>query len=35
MMQPTVMINVRNDMPIAHNEIFDPVAPIIFFKVKS
>jgi acyl-CoA reductase-like NAD-dependent aldehyde dehydrogenase len=29
---PTVLTNVRNDMPIAHNEIFGPVAPLISFK---
>ena len=30
--QPTVLTNVTNDMPIAHNEIFGPVSPIISFK---
>jgi len=29
--QPTILINVTNDMPIASNEIFGPVAPIITF----
>lgn len=29
LMQPTVLKNVRNDMPIAQNEIFGPVAAII------
>lgn len=29
--QPTVMTNVSNDMPIATNEIFGPVSPIISF----
>ena len=29
--QPTVLTNVTNDMPIASNEIFGPVAPIITF----
>ena len=29
---PTVMTNVRNDMPIAHNEIFGPVACLVSFK---
>ncbi len=29
--QPTILINVTNDMPIAANEIFGPVAPIIAF----
>lgn len=28
---PTILTNVTNDMPIAHNEIFGPVAPIISF----
>lgn len=29
--QPTVLTNVTNDMPIANNEIFGPVSPIIAF----
>jgi succinate-semialdehyde dehydrogenase/glutarate-semialdehyde dehydrogenase len=29
--QPTILSNVTNDMPIASNEIFGPVAPIITF----
>ncbi|GDY26121.1 NAD-dependent succinate-semialdehyde dehydrogenase [Agarivorans sp. Toyoura001] len=29
--QPTIMTNVTNDMPIARNEIFGPVAPLIMF----
>jgi succinate-semialdehyde dehydrogenase/glutarate-semialdehyde dehydrogenase len=29
---PTILTNVTNDMPIAHNEIFGPVSPIISFK---
>ncbi|WP_019026921.1 NAD-dependent succinate-semialdehyde dehydrogenase [Colwellia piezophila] len=29
--QPTILTNVTNDMPIAVNEIFGPVAPIIAF----
>ena len=29
--QPTVLTNVTNDMPIADNEIFGPVSPIIAF----
>lgn len=28
---PTVLTEVTNDMPIAHNEIFGPVSPIISF----
>lgn len=30
-LQPTVLTNVTNDMPIAANEIFGPVSPIIAF----
>ena len=30
--QPTVLTNVTNDMPIAANEIFGPVTPIIAFE---
>lgn len=29
--QATILTNVRNDMPIARNEIFGPVSPIIAF----
>jgi len=29
--QPTILTNVSNDMPIANNEIFGPVSPIISF----
>jgi len=29
--QPTILTHVRNDMPIARNEIFGPVSPIIAF----
>jgi succinate-semialdehyde dehydrogenase/glutarate-semialdehyde dehydrogenase len=29
--QPTILSNVTNDMPIASNEIFGPVSPIIAF----
>ena len=29
LMSPVVLTNVKNDMPIAQNEIFGPVAPII------
>ncbi|WP_413283553.1 NAD-dependent succinate-semialdehyde dehydrogenase [Vibrio sp. MA40-2] len=29
--QPTILTNVTNDMPIASNEIFGPVSPIIAF----
>lgn len=29
--QPTILTNVTPDMPIAHNEIFGPVSPIIAF----
>ncbi len=31
-LEPTVLVNVTNDMPIAKNEIFGPVAPIISYK---
>ena len=31
-LHPTVLSNARNDMPIAHNEIFGPVAVLIPFK---
>ncbi|AAZ26066.1 NAD-dependent succinate-semialdehyde dehydrogenase [Colwellia psychrerythraea] len=30
--QPTILTNVTNDMPIAKNEIFGPVTPIISFE---
>jgi succinate-semialdehyde dehydrogenase/glutarate-semialdehyde dehydrogenase len=30
--QPTIMTEVSNDMPIAKNEIFGPVAPLIMFE---
>ncbi|WP_163134375.1 NAD-dependent succinate-semialdehyde dehydrogenase [Agarivorans sp. Alg241-V36] len=30
--QPTIMTDVSNDMPIAKNEIFGPVAPLIMFE---
>jgi succinate-semialdehyde dehydrogenase/glutarate-semialdehyde dehydrogenase len=30
--QATILTNVRNDMPIARNEIFGPVSPIIAFE---
>jgi succinate-semialdehyde dehydrogenase/glutarate-semialdehyde dehydrogenase len=30
--QPTILIDVTNDMPIAANEIFGPVSPIIAFE---
>jgi succinate-semialdehyde dehydrogenase/glutarate-semialdehyde dehydrogenase len=33
--QPTIMTNVTNDMPIAANEIFGPVSPIISFTDES
>ena len=29
--EPTIMVDVTNDMPIAHQEIFGPVAPILKF----
>lgn len=32
---PTVLTNVTNDMPIASNEIFGPVAPILSFKTEQ
>ncbi len=34
-LEPTVLTNVTNDMPIANNEIFGPVSPIISFKDES
>ena len=33
--QPTILANVSNDMPIARNEIFGPVAPVIKFHSES
>ena len=33
--QPTIMTNVTNDMPIAKNEIFGPVSPIISFDTEE
>lgn len=30
--QPTILTNVTNDMPVASNEIFGPVSPIISFE---
>lgn len=30
--KPTILTNVTNDMPIANNEIFGPVSPIIAFE---
>jgi len=33
--QPTVLSQVSNDMPIAHNEIFGPVSPIISFETEQ
>jgi len=33
--QPTVLSNVTNDMPIAINEIFGPVSPIISFNSET
>ena len=32
---PTVLTNVTNDMPIAHQEIFGPVTPIIIFDTEQ
>lgn len=32
---PTILSNVTNDMPIANNEIFGPVSPIISFKEEN
>ncbi|ARS36367.1 aldehyde dehydrogenase family protein [Pontibacter actiniarum] len=32
LMEPVVLADVKNDMPIAHNEIFGPVAVIIKYK---
>ncbi len=33
--QPTVLTDVTNDMPIAQNEIFGPVSPIIAFEEEA
>ncbi len=33
--QPTVLTSVTNDMPIAQNEIFGPVSPIIAFEEEA
>lgn len=33
--QPTILTNVTNDMPIAANEIFGPVSPIIAFDTED
>jgi succinate-semialdehyde dehydrogenase/glutarate-semialdehyde dehydrogenase len=33
--EPTIMTGVSNDMPIARNEIFGPVAPILRFSSES
>ena len=33
--QPTILTNVTNDMPIARNEIFGPVSPIISFETEE
>ncbi|WP_448213168.1 NAD-dependent succinate-semialdehyde dehydrogenase [Colwellia sp. MEBiC06753] len=33
--QPTILTQVTNDMPIAKNEIFGPVAPIIAFDTEA
>lgn len=33
--QPTILTNVSNDMPIARNEIFGPVSPIIPFDTEE
>ncbi|MPW30912.1 succinate-semialdehyde dehydrogenase [Agarivorans sp. B2Z047] len=33
--QPTIMTQVSNDMPIAKNEIFGPVAPLIMFDTEE
>jgi len=32
---PTLLTNVTNDMPIARNEIFGPVSPIITFETED
>lgn len=33
--EPTILTNVSNDMPIANNEIFGPVSPLITFKEEA
>ena len=33
--QPTILTNVTNDMPVARNEIFGPVSPIIGFDTEQ
>jgi succinate-semialdehyde dehydrogenase/glutarate-semialdehyde dehydrogenase len=33
--EPTILKNVTNDMPIAHEEIFGPVAPVIPFDTEA
>ena len=33
--QPTILANVTNDMPIASNEIFGPVSPLINFECEQ
>ena len=33
--QPTVLTNVTNDMPIAKNEVFGPVSPVIAFSTEE
>ncbi|MHA2937082.1 NAD-dependent succinate-semialdehyde dehydrogenase [Vibrio sp. RC27] len=33
--QPTILTNVTNEMPVAKNEIFGPVSPIIAFEDES
>lgn len=33
--QPTVLTNITNDMPIASNEVFGPVSPIIAFSTEE
>ncbi|WP_280769652.1 aldehyde dehydrogenase family protein [Salipaludibacillus daqingensis] len=35
LIHPTILTNVTNDMPIAKNEIFGPVAPILSFKTEE
>lgn len=33
--QPTVLVQVTNDMPVAANEIFGPISPIITFETEQ
>ncbi|MBE9549384.1 MAG: NAD-dependent succinate-semialdehyde dehydrogenase [Proteobacteria bacterium] len=33
--EPTVMVDVNNDMPVAKEEIFGPIAPIIRFETEA